>query len=85
MNIVFHRTFEKQLRKLPRRIQDQFVERLELFIKDARHPLLHVHTLSGAQYPLQSMNVTSDYRALFVTKKERVVFYEIGTHSSLYQ
>ncbi len=84
MNIVFHRSFEKQLRKLPRKIQNQFVERLELFIKDMRHPLLHVHTLSGTRYPLQSMNVTSDYRALFVIEKERVVFYEIGTHTMLY-
>lgn len=84
MNVVFHRTFEKQLRKLPRKIQNQFLVRLGFFVENARHPLLHIHTLSGVHYPLQSMNVNADYRALFIIESDRVVFYEIGTHSALY-
>lgn len=84
MRVFLHRHFEKQLRKLPKSIQLQFVERLTLFLDNPSNPLLRVHLLSGEKYPLESMNVSADYRALFIRNKETITFYEIGTHSELY-
>jgi addiction module RelE/StbE family toxin len=84
MQVVFRKRFKKQLKKLPPKIEQQFIDRLRLFFSDPTSPLLRIHTLSGTRYPLQSMNVTADYRALFMIEGKTVVFYEIGTHSELY-
>lgn len=84
MRIEFHKQFEKQFRKLPSKIRNRFNERLVLYLTDPSHPLLNVHTLTGEMFPLLSMNVTADYRALFIQSKSVITFYEIGTHSQLY-
>ncbi len=85
MKVVLHRQFEKQLVKLSKKIRIQFNERLALFRVDPSHPLLHVHTLKGDMYPYESMNVSADYRALFLRSKSEITFYEIGTHSELFK
>lgn len=84
MEIQFHKEFQKQYKKLPKKIQVKFGERLELFIQDEKHPLLNVYTLTGADFPVESINITGDYRALFLRQKNLAVFLRIGTHSSLY-
>jgi mRNA-degrading endonuclease YafQ of YafQ-DinJ toxin-antitoxin module len=84
MQVIFRKRFKKQLKKLPPKIEQQFIDRLRLFVSDQTAPLLRIHTLSGTRYPLQSMNITADYRALFILEGETAVFYEIGTHSELY-
>ncbi|MEX0689927.1 MAG: type II toxin-antitoxin system mRNA interferase toxin, RelE/StbE family [Candidatus Paceibacterota bacterium] len=85
MKIIFHRNFKKQYKKLPKKIQKRFSDRFEIFLKDNNHPLLNIHLLHGQSMSLKSMNVTGDYRALFVKKKSKVTFYHIGTHSELYE
>lgn len=82
MKVVFRKKFKKQLNKLPIKIEQKFIERLALFLTDQNNPLLH--TLAGSRYPFQSMNVTADYRAIFLVEDDVVVFYEIGTHAQLY-
>ena len=84
MELLFHKTFKKLYQKHPKKIQDKFGERLELFTLNEQHPLLHLHTLSGAEYHIESINVTADYRALFLRTKKDITFLRIGTHSSLY-
>ena len=84
MQVAFHRNFKKQYKKLPQKIQDQFNRRLGLFMEDNTHPLLNVHPLRGNDVPLMSINITGDYRALFVQDGEVVVFHYIGTHGELY-
>ncbi len=85
MQIFLHKQFEKQFRKLPRRIQDQFKARVTLFLQDDTHPLLHVHQLSGKMMHYESMNINADHRALFTRSITNITFYEIGTHSELYK
>lgn len=85
MKIQFHRNFKKQFKKLPVSVQESFSVRLGIFQKTPKHPLLRIHTLQGSLYPLQSMNVTGDYRALFLIKNKTIIFYEINTHSELYK
>lgn len=62
----------------------KFSERLELFLSDNTNPLLNIHPLHGEMVPLISMNITSDYRVLFIQDKKSVTFHYIGTHSELY-
>lgn len=86
MQIFLDKRFLKQYKKLPRQTQLQFHKRTALLLEDPLHPQLHTHTLKGKLYPLQSMNVTGNIRALFLVneKEEKVMFYQIGTHSELY-
>jgi addiction module RelE/StbE family toxin len=84
MEIEFSKEFKKQYKKLPQKIQAKFDERLHLFIENPNHPLLHLHTLTGADYPIETINVTSDYRAQFLRTANLISFIRIGTHSQLY-
>lgn len=84
MEIEFRKEFKKQYKKLPKKIQARFYERLALLIENPQHPLLHLHTLTGADYPIETINVTSDYRAQFLRSKNIISFIRIGTHSELY-
>lgn len=84
MRVSFHKNFKKQYKKLPQKIQVKFSERLALFIEENNNPLLNIHALQGDDVPLISMNVTGDYRALFIQHKALVTFHKIGTHSELY-
>ncbi len=84
MDISFHKNFKKQFKKLPTKIQDQFVERLSIFKSDSEHPTLHIHPLKGDMRRFMSMNVTGDHRALFIRDGKAVAFHKIGTHSELY-
>ena len=84
MKVLFKKKFKKQLQKLPDKIENKFVDRLTLFLSNEQSALLRVHMLSGSLYPFQSMNITGDYRALFLVDDDVVIFYEIGTHSELY-
>jgi mRNA-degrading endonuclease YafQ of YafQ-DinJ toxin-antitoxin module len=84
VRVRFHKDFTKGFARLPKNIQQRFHERLELFLVDVSHPLLNVHHLRGEEWPLMSMNVTGDYRALFLKQSKDIVFLRIGTHSQLY-
>jgi mRNA-degrading endonuclease YafQ of YafQ-DinJ toxin-antitoxin module len=84
MKVYFHKNFQKQLHKAPKNIQNKFFERLTLFVDEPTNPLLRIHTLRGDKFSYESMNVNSDYRALFLQSQTGVTFYEIGTHSELY-
>jgi addiction module RelE/StbE family toxin len=84
MEVIFHKQFKKKLEKLPRKIRDQFYDRLELFIKDQNHKMLNNHSVDKAFTNCRSINVTGDYRAIFEENQNIVTFIIIGTHSELY-
>ena len=84
MEIGFHKKFKKKYKKLPKEIQEQFDLRLGVFLVDPSDPLLHVHSLKGKRSAYSSMNITGDYRALFIKTAGKVTFMNIGTHSELY-
>ena len=85
MQIVFHRTFKKQYKKVSPKIRANFNERLELLRTDQTNPLLRLHALKGNRKPLLSINISVDYRALFYQDATTFTFMEIGTHSELYR
>ncbi len=85
MRVILHKHFERQFKKLTVATQSQFIQRLQLFLTDPKHPLLHVHALTGNKFPYKSFNVNADFRALFIQEKSTITFYEIGSHSELYE
>lgn len=85
MQFVWSQAFNKRYKKLPKKVQGQIKERLELFVSDAFHPLLNNHKLSGEYKDYRSINITGDYRIIYRNQSSEVIFFlAIGTHSELY-
>lgn len=84
MEVVFNKKFKKAIVKLPKNVQERFREKFALFIQDQFHPLLNNHSLHGEYNHTRSINVTGDYRALYIKNEEKIVFIAVGTHSELY-
>lgn len=85
MKIIFHRRFEKQIKKLPRPVIKAYKERRDLFLADLSDPILHNHSVDAVYPGCRSFNVTGDYRVVFQEiAVDTVIFLYIGTHSELY-
>ena len=84
MEIVFQKKFKKKIKKISPKIQDQFYERLDVFIKNQNHKILNNHSVDKTFTDCRSINVTGDYRAIFKEDNNVIVFINIGTHSELY-
>ena len=86
MTLKYSKTFAKQLEKAPQSIQDAFCERLTMFLMSPFDPKLNNHALKGKFLGCRSMNITGDWRAIFVITKENdlLEFVLLGTHSNLY-
>lgn len=85
MTIQYLPRFKKQYRKLPKKYQLQFDERLRLFLTDPTDPRLRVHPLKGDYAGYWSLNVSGDIRALYLLHGEDlIIFALIGSHSQLF-
>lgn len=85
MRVRYLPKFKKQYKKLPSRFQEQFDERLRLFLIDPTAPKLRVHPLKGEFAGYWSMNINGDIRALYVLQGEDIIIFAlIGSHSELY-
>ena len=85
MRISFDRKFIKMYAKAPQKVQKAFKDKQELFLRDPHNPQLNNHQLSGKYRDCRSINVSGDWRAIFVEKKAGVYFRLIGTHGQLYK
>lgn len=86
MKITLHRKFVKKYIKLSPKIKEGFRNRRDLLLKDSRHPQLNNHPLTGDRAGEWSINVTGDWRAIYIWKNsEEIVFIDIDTHSNLYK
>ncbi len=85
MSIQYTPLFKKQYKKLSRKFQQQFDDRLHLFLSDPLSPQLRIHPLKGTYSGYWSMSVNGDLRALYrKIGDEVIIFALIGTHSNLY-
>lgn len=84
MEIKYHKIFKKQYKKLQPKIQQHIDKRLLLFELNKYDKQLNNHSVDAAYPGCRSINITGDYRALYIEKGEEVLFVMIGTHSELY-
>lgn len=84
MEIRFHKNFKKKFSKITLKTQEQFYERLDLFLKDKFDKTLNNHPVDKTFPGCRSINVTGDYRAIFKEQDDTAIFITIGTHSDLY-
>lgn len=85
MKIILHKNFEKEYKKLNKKEQDKFKERISIFIKNPFDITLNNHLLKGKYKGYRSINITGDLRAIYkLLKKDNYIFVSINTHSELY-
>jgi len=88
MMLRYDPLFLKKLKKANVRIRKRFKERITLFIENPLDSQLHNHALQREYQGHRSIDITSDWRAIYTEKKEddEVVAYfiTIGTHRDLY-
>jgi addiction module RelE/StbE family toxin len=86
MRIFFHRSLKKRYKKMPIKIRRKAEERILLFADNPSNSILNNHPLTGDRNGQWSINITGDWRAIYVFKnKNEVVFIDIDTHSNLYK
>lgn len=89
MPIRFSKAFSKQYEKADKRIKSAFEKRLKLFKNNLQNPLLNNHPLTGKYKDCRSINITGDWRAIYIESREDrefvIIFIALGTHSQLYK
>jgi len=85
MEIRYSPRFRKQYVKSNKKVKIAFNSRLELFLQNAHHPLLKNHSLTGEFKGYRSINITGDWRAIYLERRDAVIFITLGTHSQLYK
>jgi len=84
MTISYSKNFIKQSKKLDKSIRQQLLERIELFNNNPLDSKLNNHPLKGKCKKYRSINVTGDFRALYLMQDDLFIFDIVGTHSQLY-
>jgi hypothetical protein len=74
------RQFRRLFSQLPADVQQEAKRAYRLFESNPAHPSLQFKKLQGED-DIYSARIGLDYRALAVMKKNRVVWYWIGSHS----
>lgn len=81
MIIRYKPSFVRDFKKLPSDLQEEALERIELFKDVANHEKLKVHKLKGRLEDFYSFSVTYSHRIVFsFESKKEVVFISIGDH-----
>lgn len=65
MEILYKPTFIRQFNKLEELLQDEIIEKIELFKDKKNHKQLKVHKLTGKLKDFYSFSVNYSYRIVF--------------------
>lgn len=84
MTISYSKNFIKQSKKLNKPIRHKLINRIELFSNNPLDSELNNHPLKGKYRKYRSINITGDFRALYLTQDVHIIFDMVGTHSQLY-
>lgn len=83
MEIAYTPQFRRQFKKLTSALQEEVLEKIELFEDAKNHEKLRVHILKGALAGRMSFSVNYRYRIIFIweVKNRSVILLTIGDHS----
>lgn len=89
MIIKYSPSFLKTVKKVDVRIRNRLKQRLLKFSKDPIYSQLRNHPLRGKYLGKRSIDITSNWRAIYEEKLEGeeviAYFIALGTHSQLYK
>jgi addiction module RelE/StbE family toxin len=83
MTISFSKNFIKLSKKLNKPIRQKLLVRIEMFTINPLDLELNNHPLKGKYKKYRSINVTRDFRALYLTQDDHIIFYRWHTQSAL--
>ncbi|PIZ64242.1 type II toxin-antitoxin system mRNA interferase toxin, RelE/StbE family [Candidatus Roizmanbacteria bacterium CG_4_9_14_0_2_um_filter_39_13] len=87
MKIKLHKVFVKHFDKRIKpnsNLLNQFQLRLQTFMSDTSHPILHDHKLSGQKQNYRAFSITGDIRVVYIIKGNTAHFLDIGSHNQVY-
>ena len=85
MKIGYNKHFLKKFNRFPRKIQNKFKERIELFVNDSGNITLRDHPLRGDLKGKRAFRITGDIRVIYqYLKKDEIKLLNIGPHSEVY-
>lgn len=89
MKAKFDKLFFFQYKKADVRIRNEFDKRLRIFVKQPTFPQLRNHALRKGWLGYRSIDITSDWRAIYkeikIGEETIAYFVSIGTHKELYK
>ena len=82
MEVAYKPVFIRQLKKLPRPLREEALEKIELFKDPERHSMLKVHKLHGELRDYFSFSVNYRYRIIFQweVRNKSAILLAIGDH-----
>ena len=82
MEIIYLPSFVRQYKRLVPDLQEEVVEKIELFKNSKNHKQLKIHKLKGVLKGRHSFSVNYKTRIVFIYKsKKSVVLLAVGNHS----
>ena len=84
MNISYSKNFIKQSKKLSPAIKEKLINRIYIFIENPLDVTLRNHALKGKFKEYRSIDITGDFRALYIQNGNEVIFDYVGSHSQIY-
>ena len=82
MKLLFTKTFIRDYRKLPQRIQKTADKQLELLLSNRNHPSLNIKKMQDPR-DIWEGRVTESYRFTFQIQGDTYIMRKIGTHDIL--
>ena len=84
MKISYSKNFIKQSKKLHPAVRTKLLQGIVLFSDNPLDSKLRDHSLKGKYRSYRSIDITGDYRALYLLRSNEAIFDLVGTHSQLY-
>lgn len=83
MDVAYTPQFRRQFRKLPKNLQNEVFEKIELFRITTNHEALRVHKLKGSLDGRYSFSVNYRYRIVFLWEKKNTsaILLAVGDHA----
>lgn len=87
MMVKYHKTFEKQFKKLSKKLKEKTINTIDIFINNHKDKRLLNHKLKGTLIEKRAIYVSPDLRIIFeeIDDYALVVFLDIGNHRHIYK
>ena len=88
MNVVKAKSFEKDYKKLTKKIQQRIKKSLQLLAENSRHPSLRVKKTKGKIFKdyndIFEGRITKDYRFFFLMQGDTFYLLRCGKHDEFF-
>jgi addiction module RelE/StbE family toxin len=86
LTVKFHKDFEKQFAKLPKKRRDKVIGVIDLYLDNPTEPSLCNHALTAEWAGYRSIRAGGDLRLHFRILTGGIAYFvAVGTHSQLYK